>query len=69
MECPNCITPWKCNSPHLIRASDFHYSSEDGYYLLENQQWAFIPFEKPLTSKLLIDIATTLHFLNTRNSQ
>lgn len=67
MDCPNCITLWKCNGPHLKKASEFHYSSEDGYYLLEDRIWTFVPFEKPFTSKVLIDIATTLHFLNIKN--
>lgn len=66
-DCPNCLTSQQCYGPHLTKGSEFHYYSEDGYYLLENYRWTFVPFEKPFTSKVLIDIATTLHFLNIKN--
>jgi hypothetical protein len=63
MECPNCITPWKCNGPHLLKISEIHYKSIDGYYI-KNQKWFFIPFEKYFDEKLLIKISDTLNFLN-----
>lgn len=67
IDCPNCLTEQQCYGPHLIKGSEFHYYSEDGYYLLENKIWTFVPFEKSLTSKVLIDIATTLHSLNSQS--
>jgi hypothetical protein len=67
MECPNCITPWKCNGPHLEAHSIYHYSSEQGYYIKEGELWVFYPFEKALSEIDLKCIAETVRFLNNRN--
>lgn len=39
MDCPNCQTPWKCNGPHLLKGSEYHYQSIDGYYIKEKDYW------------------------------
>ena len=65
MECPNCITPWKCNGPHLELVSNIHYKSEYGYFLNKsNNHWVFLPFEKELDSDILLGIMDTLKNLN-----
>ncbi len=46
MECPNCITPWKCNGPHLEQMSDSIYKSIHGYFLIKNDRWIFTPVDK-----------------------
>lgn len=63
-DCPNCITPWKCNGPHLTKMSEMHYSTEYGYYLLENKKWFFIAFERHLDEDELMHITDTLRYLN-----
>lgn len=63
-DCPNCITPWKCNGPHLNKMSEIHYSSEYGYFLKNNSEWKFVPFEKQYSSEVLIEIAQTIDSLN-----
>jgi hypothetical protein len=34
MECPNCITPRKCNGPHLEKSWEGLYNSTDGYFMI-----------------------------------
>lgn len=63
MDCPNYLTPWKCNGPHLKKMSEIHYLSNEGYYLF-NEKWIFIPFEKQFDENQLLEIAETLKFLN-----
>lgn len=50
--CPNCVTPWKCNGPHLIGEEDM-----DKYKLewrgLDNEQKACIAVE--LLTEILED--------------
>lgn len=71
MDCPNCITPWKCNGPHLLKGSEHHYKSIDGYYVKQPDTgvWLFFPFEKGLDSQELLDIANTLRNLNETRSE
>lgn len=66
MDCPNCQTPWKCNGPHLLKLSEYHYNSVDGYYIKQNEVWKFFPFEKGLDSEELTNISLTLSYLNER---
>ena len=67
MECPNCVTPWKCNGPHIIKNEldgINYYSSSDGIFVKEFDQWEFIPNEKSFDSNQLLDIVNTLNILN-----
>lgn len=67
MDCPNCLTPWKCNGPHLYKKSDIHYSFDYGYFLLENRQWHFLPSEKKLNKEQLNDIIDILNWFYKQN--
>jgi hypothetical protein len=70
MECPNCITPWKCNGPHLERISDSVYKSEHGYFMRrESGQWIFTPIEKEFDSYTLLGIVDTLWNFNEPNNE
>ncbi len=64
--CPNCVTYWKCNGPHLEKMSEIHYRSCDGYYLFDSplKQWVFVPFEKNFNEENLTSILETLKYLN-----
>lgn len=65
MNCPNCLTPWKCNGPHLEKIDDNHYHSCDGYYTKDGLlSWTFLPFERSFTERELQDILDTLRGLN-----
>jgi len=66
MKCPNCVTPWKCNGPHLEERCQGLYNSADGYFIFNalRQKYLFIPFEKEYTESQLLDISNTLKFLN-----
>lgn len=66
LDCPNCITAWKCNGPHLEKSEENLYRSNDGYYMksFDSEEWTFIPYEKDFTTSQLLDIYTTLTFLN-----
>lgn len=66
MDRPNCITPWKCNGPHLFKVHDTLYRSEYGYFLLkkESNEYVFIPHEKEYSTDDLLDISDTLRNLN-----
>jgi hypothetical protein len=65
MECPNCITPWKCNGPHLERMSDSIYKSEHGYFIKKDRQWwTFTPTEKEFDVDTLFYIIDTLRNFN-----
>lgn len=68
MDCPNCLTPWKCNGPHLEKSTDNLYSSSEGYYMFSvlDNEWTFIPNEKHFKSEGLLDIINTLNILNER---
>lgn len=68
--CPNCVTPWKCNGPHLEKKTSGLYSSIDGYYILMHDinEWVFIPYEKNFSSHQLLDISNTLNILNNQVS-
>ena len=64
MECPNCITPWKCNGPHLELVSTKVYKCSDGYFLDKDHEWVFLPTEKEFHTDLLMTITDTLRNLN-----
>ena len=64
MDCPNCITPWKCNGPHLLPMSDGIYESIYGYFMLKNNRWTFTPLEKEFDTDDLMMVADTLRNLN-----
>lgn len=64
MNCPNCITSWKCNDPHIIKNSSGYYTSSDGIFTKEFKEWKFIPYEKSFNSNQLLDIINTLNILN-----
>jgi hypothetical protein len=66
IDCPNCITPWKCNGPHLEKSWDGLYNSGDGYFLFSQslQKYHFIPYEKEYDEDQLLDISNTLRILN-----
>lgn len=65
-DCPNCITPWKCNGPHLEKSWDGLYNSGDGYFLFSQslQKYRFIPYEKEYDEDQLLYISNTLRILN-----
>ena len=70
MECPNCITPWKCNRPHLELMSDIYYKCEYGYFMMkEDNRWIFLPFEYEFDADLLLGIMDTLRNLNTKTTE
>ena len=60
--CPNCVTPWKCNGPHLLEGD----TEMDKYKLewcgLENDQKASIAVE--LLTEILEDVD---HFVSLWN--
>ena len=64
MECPNCITPWKCNGPHLEPISDKMYRSIHGYFIFKGHEWVFMPIEAELNTDDLLSITDTLRNLN-----
>lgn len=67
LECPNCVTPWKCNGPHILSNNldgVHYYSCEEGIFMKEFDGWNFIPNEKSFTSNQLLDIINTLNILN-----
>lgn len=64
MKCPNCITPCKCNGPHIVQTSNGYYASNDGIFIKESDGWKFIPNEKSFGSNHLLDIINTLNILN-----
>jgi hypothetical protein len=64
MDCPNCLTPWKCNGPHLEKIDNNHYSSSDGYYIRENNIWKFLPADRLFSSDELLNILTFLKEIN-----
>lgn len=67
-DCPNCITPWKCNGPHLEKITENNYKCGEGYFLFENSVWVFLPFEKNFDKESLLCIIDILSFLNERKS-
>lgn len=66
MKCPNCQTPWKCNGPHLLWISDNIASSNEGYFLIEEGQYFWLPLEKHYSKDELFSIGDTLTILNER---
>ena len=41
------------------------YKNSNGYFIINpNQEWSFIPFEKPFSSNDLLDIINILNNLN-----
>lgn len=64
MECPNCITPWKCNGPHLLPLSDSIYESIYGYFMFKNSLWKFMPLDKEFDIDDLTIIRDALRNLN-----
>lgn len=65
MDCINCITPWKCNGPHLDKISEKLYKTEYGYFLYKNDaRWVFLPYEKEFDTDNLLSIMDTLRNLN-----
>jgi hypothetical protein len=69
MDCPNCVTPWKCNGPHIVQTSSGYYSSTDGIFIKESNEWKFIPNEKSFCGHHLLDIVDILNVLNKRESK
>lgn len=67
MDCPNCLTPWKCNGPHLTKLSNGWYSSYEGFFIKEIE-WKFLPNEMSLSTDQLLDIINTLNILNENES-
>ncbi len=49
---------------NLEKLSNFHYKSSEGYYMYEDFQWVFIPFEKSFNIDRL---KTILHILQNLN--
>jgi VCBS repeat-containing protein len=65
MECPNCITIWKCNEPHLIRVNDSIYKSEYGHFIInDSNEWVWLANEKNYSVKQLSLVIDTLNNLN-----
>jgi hypothetical protein len=42
MVCPNCVSPYQCNGPHVFTLSDKVYKCEYGYFILKDE-WVFVP--------------------------
>lgn len=52
-------------SLELSKISEFHYSSELGYFFLEaEKEWVFLPFKEGLRERCLLSVLETLRFLN-----
>jgi len=66
MDCPNCLTPWKCNGPHLEKSDSNYYKSSEGDWIFKPllQKYVFIPLEKEYDENQLLDISNTLKLLN-----
>ena len=64
LDCPNCLTPWKCNGPHLEKCSNGWYGFIHGFFIKENKDWVFLPNEKEINYQDLISITETLKILN-----
>lgn len=65
MECPNCITPWKCNGPHLDMVNDSIYKSDCGHFMKNNlDEWSWLPNDKEYNFDTLLTIMDTLQNLN-----
>lgn len=53
------------NQPNnLEKLSNLHYKSSEGYYMYEDIQWVFIPFEKSFNIDQLNNILHILQNLN-----
>jgi hypothetical protein len=63
-DCPNCITPWKCNGPHLEKISHIHYKFDYGYFLFCENKWNLIPFEKKLSIEDLMEMLEVFKYLD-----
>jgi hypothetical protein len=63
MVCPNCVSPYKCNGPHVFALSDKVYKCEYGYFILKDE-WVFVPIETEFSSDTLFTITNTLRNLN-----
>lgn len=49
----------------LTRISEFHYSSDLGYFFSEaEKEWVFLPFKESLGEKCLLVVLETLRSLN-----
>lgn len=68
LDCPNCLTPWKCNGPHLEKVHDHYYKSKQGHYTFENGvEWLFLPVEREFTKDELLSVYDTLDVLNKKS--
>lgn len=63
MDCNNCNS-CKCNQSGLQKLSKLHYKSSEGYYIYEDFEWVFIPFEKSFNIDKLNNILSILQNLN-----
>ena len=64
--CPNCVTPWKCNGPHLIKKNEDCYESEFGnfYKIFHGKNyWEFKPNGKQLNKDQLESLVDSLNYL------
>lgn len=73
VNCPNCVTPWKCNGPHLVEEDEGGwYSCEFGnfYKIFEGRNyWEFKPNETALSKENLIEILEIIKYLERQNER
>jgi hypothetical protein len=62
--CPNCVSPWKCNGPHLAKKDEGWYSCDFGnFYNIFGNHWEFNPNKKPMGEDDLMEAIETLRVL------
>ena len=69
MDCPNCITEWKCNGPHLLKIDESHYKCDYGYFFVKIKYpniktWGFMPNERVFETSDLVEVTSVLNYLN-----
>jgi len=68
--CPNCVTPWKCNGPHIFVLTDNIHKCEYGYFILRenSNEWIFTPIEQDFDVYALMLVSDTLRNLNEKQN-
>jgi hypothetical protein len=64
--CPNCISPYKCNGPHIYHITNKVYRCDYGYFIFrdETSKWIFTPSERDFDTDMLLSVMDTLRNLN-----
>jgi hypothetical protein len=70
MDCPNCVTPWKCNGPHIFTITDNIRKCDYGYFILHenSSEWIFSPIEQDFDVYALMLVSDTLRNLNEKQN-